>query len=510
MSDRTLRIPGSRRAFAWTSVACIAISLLLMIGVSAAGPSIVVPGMHHTSGAPPWWGSLHLPGGVLFFMWGAAVAGAIGVAAGLMAVARGWRPRIRMLLVSSFIAVAAFAVLPPAGSTDAQSYAIDGSMVVLHHSPYVNTPAQMARQGDRFAVNSPKTWRNAKSDYGPLATAEEWLSAELGGWSLAQVTFWLKLWVALAFVAVTLLLDRVLRSDPAMRLRAHLLWSLNPLVLWEIVAAGHIDGLAIAFGLGGLLMMRFPRPDVRPSLLRCAGAGALIGLAADVKSPFLLFGLGAAWAARKFPAALAALGAGAAVVLVPSYAAFGKPAVGVLFDRSDQVTWDNLYQVFYRPLGLSRFGANNVPAHLSTIATVAFIVIALLAFIRMPDRVPGLPAVTPALALSIGWIFLWPFQRPWYDVMIIALLALYPRSWLDWVVLARLCFGAITYMESASVSTHTLLQDIQLFQGEWITSSVRLLAVIALVYMCVTRRWGFSPETETSPPVGEPLLQPQS
>jgi hypothetical protein len=64
-------------------------------------------------------------------------------------------------------------------------------------------------------------------------------------------------------------------------------------------------------------------------------------------------------------------------------------------------------------------------------------------------------------------------------------------------------------MESASVTGRSLLQDIQLFQGEWITSSVRLLAVIALIYMCVTKRWGFSPETETSPPVGEPLLQPQ-
>jgi hypothetical protein len=480
-----------------------------MIGVSAAGPSIVVPGMARTSGGPPWWGSLHLPHGVLFVMWGTAILAALGVAAGLIAVARGARPPIKAVLAASFIAVAAFAVLPPAGSTDAQSYALDGSMVVLNHSPYVDTPAQMVRYGDRFAVNSPKTWLQSKSDYGPLATAEEWVSAELGGWSLAQVTFWLKLWVELAFVAVTLLLDRVLRSDPAMRLRAHLLWSVNPLVLWEIVAAGHIDGLAVAFGLGGLLLMRFPRPDTRPSLLRCAGAGALIGLAADIKSPFLLFGLGAAWAARKSPAALASLAAGAVVVLVPSYAAFGSPAIGVLFDRSDQVTWDNLYQVIYRPLGFSKFGANNIPAHLSTIALVLFVAVALLAFVRMPDRVPGLPAVTPSLALTMGWVFLWPFQRPWYDVMIIALLALYPRSWLDWVVLVRLCFGAITYMESASEPTHTLLQHIQLFQGEWITSSVRLLSVIALIYMCVSGRWGFSPDTE-SRNMNQPLLQPQS
>jgi hypothetical protein len=484
---------------AGTSLACIAVSLVVMIGISAAGPSIVVPAMARTRGAPPWWGSLGLPNWILFVMWGAAVVGAVGVGIGLIAVRRGARPRIRPLLAASFIAVALFAVLPPAGSTDTQSYALDGNMLVVGHSPYVDTPAQMASLGDKLDANSPPTWQHALSDYGPVATAEEWVSAELGGSSMAQITFWLKLWVELAFVAVTLLLDRVLRSNPAMRLRAHLLWSLNPLVLWEIVASGHVDGLAVAFGLAGLLLV-----TKEGRWLKYALAGALIGLAIAVKSPFLLFGLGAAWATRRSPARLAALAGGAVVVLVPSYAAFGAPAIKVLFQRSDQVTWDNLYQVFYRPFGIA-----GPPGHLATVALVAFVAVALLAFLRMPDRVPGLPAVVPALALSMGWIFLWPFQRPWYDVMIIALLALYPRSWLDWVVLVRLCFGAITYMESALAPAKSIVQHIQLFQGEWITSNVRLLAVAALVWMCVYRRWGFEPDSELAT-VTPPVLQPQA
>ena len=45
-----------------------------------------------------------------------------------------------------------------------------------------------------------------------------------------------------------------------MRLRAHLLWSVNPLLLWEIVAGGHIDGLAAAFGLLGILALRVRTP----------------------------------------------------------------------------------------------------------------------------------------------------------------------------------------------------------------------------------------------------------
>jgi len=239
VSDRNTRAAGKNRGFVWTAAACITVSLLVMIVISVAGPSISVPAMTHTSGGPPWWVSLGLPNDVvLFAMWGAAVVGTVGVGAGLIAVARGARPRVRPLLAASFIAVAAFAVLPPGGSTDTQSYAIDGNMVVLGHSPYVDTPKQMALLGDKLAVNSPATWQHSLSDYGPLATAEEWVSAELGGSSLATITFWLKLWVAIAFGFVVLLLDRVLRDKPAMRLRAHLLWSVNPLVLWEIVASG--------------------------------------------------------------------------------------------------------------------------------------------------------------------------------------------------------------------------------------------------------------------------------
>jgi len=308
VSDRTKRAAGVTRGLVWTAAACITVSLLVMIAVSVAGPSISVPVMRHTTGGPPWWVSVGLPDDfVLFTLWGAAVIAAVGVAAGLIAVARGARPPVRVLLAASFIAVAAFTVLPPAGSSDAQSYAIDGNMVVLGHSPYVDTPGQMALLGDRLALGSPVTWRRSLSDYGPLATAEEWASAELGGSSMAQITFWLKLWVAVAFGAVVLLLDRLLRGDPAMRLRAHLLWSLNPLLIWEIVASGHIDGLAIAAGLAGLVTLRFLPPGNRPALMRCVAAGALLGAAAAIKSPFALFALGAVWAVRRSPAAIASV-----------------------------------------------------------------------------------------------------------------------------------------------------------------------------------------------------------
>jgi len=368
-------------------------------------------------------------------------------------------------------------------------------MIVLHHSPYVFTPATMVTLGDKLAVGSPPTWAHQLSDYGPIASAEEWVAAELGGASMALITFWLKLFVALAFGAVVLLLDHLLRDNPAMRLRAHLLWSLNPLLLWEIVASGHIDGLAIALGIAGLALLRFTPDGVKPTLTRCAAAGTLLAAAACTKSPFVLFIAAALWAVRRSPARIASLLGGWLWLTVVSYAIAGWPAVKVLSQRGQQVTWDNLYQVLYRPFGLAgSLGADKVPGWVFPLALALFIGVAALAFFRLPDRVPGLPAVSPALALSLAWIFFWPFQRPWYDVMIIALLALYPSSGLDVIVLVRLCFGAITYMEAAHIFHMPWFQHVQLIEGDWIMSAVRFLTAAALIWMCVTGRWGSRPD----------------
>lgn len=483
---------GDRRAASATpllamGVAAIVVSLLIMVVICVNGPSVSVPGLAHPAAGPPWWHPLHLrPAVVLLSLWAAAVIAAAGVAAGLVAVSRGARPPVKPLLAGVFLVIALFTVLPPGGSTDAVSYGIDGSMVAAGHSPYVMTPNEFLATGAQIARNSPKTWQNSLSDYGPLATASEWAAAELGGGSMARITFWLKLWTALAFGAVVLLLDWLAKPDPAMRWRAHLLWSANPLLLWVIVAGGHIDGLAIAFGLAGIAVLRAERPGEDPGPVRALVAGLLIGAAIGVKVPFALFAVGALWALRRHLAAAFALVLGCLMTIVPPYLAAGRSAVTVLFHRGNQVTWDNLYQVFWRPLGITTYQ----PAHLVTVAAVLAVVVAVIVCLRLPSRVPSLPAVTPALALSLAWIFMWPFQRPWYDVMIIALLVLYPASRLDWVVLVRLGFAAITYMDSTSLPRGWLL-SLQMFEGEWITSTARVLAVAALLWLCLTGRWGW-------------------
>jgi hypothetical protein len=418
------------------------------------------------------------------------------VLAGLAAIARGARPPVRLLLAGALVAVAALAVLPPAGSTDEISYAIDGRIVVTGHSPYVMTPGQLRRTGDPVARLAPPTWLDTPSIYGPLATAEEWAAAELGDTSAARITFWLKLWNVLAFGAVALALDRALRRYPARRARAHLLWSVNPLVLWAMVAGGHIDGVATALGLAGVLALRASGPGVAPGPARAFTAGLLTGAATACKITFGLFGVAVVWSSRRSPAALAGAVTGFLITLLPGYAIAGWPAVRALQARTQGATWDNFYQFFLRPFGYTAT-ATSAPAAMTAAAVVLAVALAALAWRRLPGPAgfADLPAIQPALALSLAWLFAWPFQRPWYDVMAICLVALYPASWLDGVILVRLLAGTAVYTlaRDQTLSPHwlnTLFGD----NVSYLAPAVRLAAVVALAAMCLSGSWRWRPE----------------
>ena len=472
----------------------IVASVVVMIAVSLAGPSLSVVNMPRPAAGPPWWISLH-PGAatVTFALWGAVAAGGIGVIAGLVAVARGARPPVRVIVGFAVLVVGVLTVLPAAGSTDILDYAANGRMAATGHSPYVMTPLELQRSGDPVGRWIPPTWETNVSVYGPVATAEEWAAAKLGGTSMARITFWLKLWNSMAFGLVVLLLDRTLRSDPARRLRGHLLWTANPLLWWEIVASGHIDGLAAAFGLAGILLLRRrPAPgSERPRLTSFLLAGLFIGVAAAIKIPFAAFGVGVIWAGRRSVTALAAAAAGFALVLVPAYAAAGHPAISVLISRGPATTWDTMYQIFYRPFGYTEFGAFLVPPHLTAIAAVAFLAVLVLAFLRFPDGTPQLPALSPALAVSLAWLLVWSYQRPWYDVMAICLLAIYPASQLDWLVLGRLILTAPVYLPGVPGPTPAWLTSTINAVGDYVAPDARLVAALAFVALCLTGRWAW-------------------
>jgi hypothetical protein len=504
--------PG--RLLGWIGAAAITLSILLIIAVTAAGPSAIVPSIRRSGLAPPWWLTTH-PSDLLVsgLLYAAITAGAAGVACGLAAVRRGARPPVGPILAGAAIAIGALTVLPPAGSTDSISYASYGRIAELGHNPYVMTPFQLRESGDPVGLQTTRNWENDPSLYGPLATAVQWGGAELGGTVVGHIIFWLKLLFALAFGGIAVLLDRLLRADPAARVRAHLLWTVNPLMIWAVLGGAHIDGLAAGLGVLGLILARPGAALAAPGAAlaaarigpgRALAAGLLVGAAVAVKSPFVVLVAGLIWALRRSRIALAAGAAGVALMLVPGYLLAGPAALHDLTARgSSLVTFDSFWRLFYPP-----FGYSSAPAGLTIIAAACCLALAAALALRLPSGPPGLPAVRPALIASIAWLFVWPLQRAWYDVILFALLAIFPATRLDWLVLIRAVPTTLDLV--TGVARHGLtpawLHWCVIHLSLVLAPEVRLAAVIALLALCATAAWNPRPPPQPGGQAAAPVL----
>ncbi len=474
-----------------TALTFIGLSVAILVGVGAAGPSAATVRVHRAGAWPPWFASLHLSDlTVTAALWVALLLGAAGVAAGLAGVRRGWRPPVRWLVAGAVVAAIALAVVPAVGSTDMLDYAAYGRIAALHHSPYIMTPEQLRLAHDPVGQLAPYLWQNVPSVYGPLATKAQWAASELGGSSAARTIFWLKVWNGVAFLIVVLTLDGLTRTQPAMRVRAHVLWSVNPLMLWAVMAGGHVDGLAVGFAVLALAVLGrtvvLARDPGRISTARALGFGLLLGAATAVKAPFVLFGIGLAWVARRSPRTLAAAAAGGAAVLAAGYLAAGRGAVTGTVQRGYGVAGDNLWQVIYH---LSGFGPPF--RHITLIAALAFIALGVLIVRRPPPGALDLPVIWPVLAAVLAWTFTSSLQRPWFDVMIYVPLVFLPPSRLDWVVLGRSVAGGIAYIPGVIV-THlhpAWLQADDTTVVSYVAPSGRLLALAALIVLCLTGAW---------------------
>ncbi len=468
------------------AAAGIGISILIMIVASAARYSAPVPLMPRPAGPLPVELPVRLPDAlVTLAVWAAAAVGGCAVVAGLVAVSRGARCPAWLLIGAALVAVAALTVLPPAGSTDTVSYATYGRMALLGHNPYLMTPEQLKHTGDPIGQLANLTWRNDPSLYGPLATAEQWAAARLGGTSAVAIVGWLKLWNAIAFTGVMLGMDRLLHADPARRIRAHLLWSVNPLMLWALIAGGHLDVLAAAAALLGLTTVRARGTSVRPAA--ALAGGLLIGVAADFMLTYLLLGIALAWALRRSAPALAAGLAGIGATLLPAYAWIGTAIFHNLARRQGKVGADTFYQL------ISYTYRHTLPPTVSLLVGVAFVALAVLLLRRLPDAVPSLPAIMPALAIGVAWLFIWYYQLPWYDTMAVGVLVFYPASRLDWVVTGQLAAGTVAQMPGTTAALHPhWLSRLFFLISFRLMPAVLFIFLVALIWLCVSRAWNIA------------------
>jgi hypothetical protein len=381
------------------------------------------------------------------------------------------------MITWSVIAVIMLMVVPPVDNGDPTIYAAFGRMVVLGHNPYVMTPDQFRSSGDPVGQVVSRDYWPYPSRYGPLATATEAAASELAGDSAARTIFWLKVWNGLGYLALVLALDRIARSDPARRIRVHLLWSLNPLMLFSLMANGHNDVLAAATSASALLALR------RVNSLRGLLAGLLLGLATAVKAQYALFGAGLAWALRRHPAALAAAALTAAAVLVPSYLLVGPAAI------SDTLGLTNV-----APTGPWRdaahvLGWTHEYGRINTLALIGAAMLAAVLLWRMPAGARDLPAIRVTLALALGLLICSSLQAASYDAMLFPLLAVMPATRLDWIVVSRatvMTAASQSFLTSSAPSWLTVIE-----RSSLAGSPALSLAGITLVLLwsCVTRAW---------------------
>jgi hypothetical protein len=422
-----------------------------MMAAALPRRSVTVPAMPRPAGPLPLELPFTAPNlAVTFVLWAAVILGAAGIIAGLLAVARGARYPAWLMLTIGLVAAAVFVVVQPAGSFDTVSYAAYGRMAALGHSPYLWTPAKLAKLHDPIGIVATHQpyWHYRTSLYGPVATAEQWAAARLGGTSVTQIILWLKLWNGIVFAAIALGLDRLLRSDPARRTRAHLLWTVNPLLIWVLIAAGHLDVLAAGLGFAGLMILRARPGDGRVALSVALGAGLLVGLACDVMLDYLLFAPALAWALRNQWKAFGAAALGGLIALVPAALWTGTVYFKGFKSRSGDVGADSFYGL------ISPSFKSHLPSGMTMLVYLACIGLALLLLWRLPDGPPDLPAIKPALACSLAWLFLFYYTLPWYNTMAIGLLAVYPASRLDWAVIGQFAFSTFANVPGLVFSLH--------------------------------------------------------
>jgi hypothetical protein len=220
----------------------------------------------------------------------------------------------------------------------------------------------------------------------------------------------------------------------------------------------------------------------------------LVGVAADFMLTYLLLGLALAWALRRSAAALIAAMAGLGVVVVPAYLWAGTPLIRSLLARRGKATAYDFYQFL-------SFRHQLTPAQ-DLLVVVIFAALAVLLLRRLPDAAPDLPAIQPALAIGIAWLFVWYYQLPWYSTMIIGLLALYPASRLDYVVIGQMTAGTFALVPGGSTfpPPHGWLTTFWNATLSAITPTVLLAAVVAVVLLCVSGAWNIAPARSGLPP----------
>jgi alpha-1,6-mannosyltransferase len=261
------RRPGTVCVWAWGGLGTAGSVLVALAGTRLAAHDVIT-----------WWLHPDLTHGVadamLYAGLAAICAAWLGVGASLSRVTH------RQLWLLGALWTLPVLLGPPIFSRDVYSYLAQGELLHLGLDPYRDPPVVLAHhgQGQLLAAVSP-FWRHTTAPYGPLFLGLVSPIAAFAGSHLVLAALLVKLidlvGVVLLAIFVPILAAR-LGGDPK---RALWLVAMSPLILLQIVGAGHNDALMAGLMVAGVTLALKDRPLL---------AVAVCALAAAIKLPAAL------------------------------------------------------------------------------------------------------------------------------------------------------------------------------------------------------------------------------
>lgn len=418
------------------------------------------PGEPHRRWLPPaaWaWAGLGLTGSVLLTLAGPRLAGGtvrwwfhphiplghhgntIALYVGMSALAVGWlglgrSATVRTASAGALCVVGALWCLPlvigaPLFSHDLYSYLAQGTVAHLGLNPYTHAPIVLARLGDPHVLGAVDPfWRHTKAPYGPLFLSAASGIVVLTGSHLVAGVLILRLFELAGLVLLAVFLPRLARHLGADPHRALWLGALSPLVLLQLVAAGHNDLLMAGLVAAGIAFALERRPLV---------GVALCAVAMTIKLPAVLAVafIAVAWV-RGLPSPAARLRAGAqtlAVVLAVAVAVslatgwgahwisaslFSTPArVRLAITPSTGFAWT--VASILRDLGAAaHFKAIESVLRVTALAIAGALVLVLVSRTRLGSLVRLLGMAL--IALALGGPAAWPWYFAWGATLLAA------------------------------------------------------------------------------------------
>jgi hypothetical protein len=301
----------------------------------------------------------------------------------------------------------------PATAVDVFGYIAHGRLLALHSAnPFTVPPS--AFPSDR--VIPFLAFPDEPSQYGPVWVLLGGAVASLAQGDLLREVLFYKGIAVMAHLGgaglIYLIAQRLSHDERAPGASAYLyLW--NPMLLWEMVANAHNDGLMMLFGLAAVWLF-VARYDML--VLVALAAGALVKVPIAVIAPILFGGV---WRRRWTRAVEGGLLAVALVLAV--YRPFwAGPNTLTALQRTDLFT-ASLGSILRLSL-VSSLGLADATTVARTISLTAFVLVATIAFVRSLRAKTDAEVLTPAYVTLLAALLLattW-FQA-WYIVWPLAL-----------------------------------------------------------------------------------------